>query len=168
MGISPQSLHTAFKSKEALCREALAFYSMTMGGYVVRVLEEEHNAVDAVGRMLRESANVFARTTGTPGCMITTAPVDASTNPLATLGTQMRAASVDVVEKHLEQGIKEGQVRPDIDATSWARYVGSVVQGMSIQARDGASAAALLEIAAITIHSLQSIRPTYARSPQTL
>jgi AcrR family transcriptional regulator len=162
MGISPQSLYAAFGSKEALYREALAFYSTTIGGYVARALQEESDAVDAVERMLRESAHVFARTTGTPGCMITTAPVDAGTNPLATLGVQMRAAGIDVVEKRLQQGINDGQVRADADPTNWARYVGSVVQGMSIQARDGASGAALLEVAAIAVHSLQAIRFTPA------
>jgi AcrR family transcriptional regulator len=168
MGISPQSLYAAFGSKEALYREALTFYSTTIGGYVVRALQEENDAVDAIERMLRESANVFARTTGTPGCMITTAPVDASTNALATLGAQMRAASVDVVEKRLQQGINEGQVLPDADVMIWARYVGSIVQGMSIQARDGASAAALLEVTAIAIHSLQSIRRIRTKSATTL
>jgi AcrR family transcriptional regulator len=163
MGISAQSLYAAFGSKETLYREALAFYSTTIGGYVVRALQEESDAVDAIERMLRESANIFARTTGTPGCMITTAPVDSSTNPLAALGSEMRAAGIDLVEKRLQQGIKEGQVLPDTDAMSWARYVGSVVQGLSIQARDGANAVALLEVAAIATHSLQSIRRDQAK-----
>jgi len=158
MGISAQSLYAAFGSKEELYREALAFYSTTIGGYVARALNEEEDAVDAIERMLRESAQVFGRTTGTPGCMITTAPIDASKNPLAALGSQMRAASIDMIEARLQKGIAAEQVLADIDTRSWARYIGSVVQGMSIQARDGTSADELLSLAAIATRSLHDIR----------
>ncbi len=158
MGISAQSLYAAFGSKEALYREALDFYGSTIGGYVVKALTEEENAIDSVIRVLRESAAAFGRTTGIPGCMITTTPADANPSPLVILGRELRAGSVSMVRARLEDGIAKGQVRPDIDPSGWARYVGSVVQGMSIQARDGAPANELLNIAEIAAETLNSIR----------
>ncbi|MBP2302228.1 TetR/AcrR family transcriptional regulator [Azospirillum picis] len=158
MGISAQSLYAAFDSKEALYREAIEFYSRTIGGYAAQALEDEGDAIEAVARLLRESAETFARTTGTPGCMISTTPFDAANTPLALLGREMRAASVRLVEARLLKGIEDGQVSGGLDAHGWARYIGSVVQGMSVQARDGASAADLMDIARITADSLRSHR----------
>jgi AcrR family transcriptional regulator len=156
MRISAQSLYAAFGSKEALYREAISFYGTTIGGYAVRALENA-DAIDAVVQLLRESAQVFGRTTGTPGCMITTTPADA-TNPLALLGRELRAASVIMVEDRLRRGIVDGQVTEASDVQDWARYIGSVVQGMSIQARDGASSADLMSVARIASEAIETLR----------
>ena len=156
MRISAQSLYAAFGSKEALYREAISFYGTTIGGYAVRALENA-DAIDAVVQLLCESAQVFGRTTGTPGCMITTTPADA-TNPLALLGRELRAASVIMVEDRLRRGIVDGQVTEASDVQDWARYIGSVVQGMSIQARDGASSADLMSVARIASEAIETLR----------
>jgi len=156
MGISAQSLYAAFGSKEALYREAISFYGTTIGGYAVRALQNA-DAIDAVVQLLCESAQVFGRTTGTPGCMITTTPDDA-TNPLALLGRELRAASVMMVEDRLRRGIADGQVTEASDVQDWARYIGSVVQGMSIQARDGASSADLMSVARIASEAIKTLR----------
>jgi AcrR family transcriptional regulator len=157
MGISAQSLYAAFGSKEELYREAIGFYGTTIGGYAARALKNA-DAVDAVVQLLRESAQVFGRTTGTPGCMITTTPADVTTNPLALLGRELRAASVQMVEARLGRGIAEGQVTEGSDVQGWARYIGSVVQGMSIQARDGASGTDLMAVARIASEAIATLR----------
>jgi AcrR family transcriptional regulator len=157
MGISAQSLYAAFGSKEALYREAIGYYVGTIGGYTARALEEA-DAIDALVRLLRESAQVFGRTTGTPGCMITTTPADAGTNPLALLGQELRASSLAMVEARMRRGIAEGQVAEGSDVQGWARYIGSVVQGMSIQARDGASVADLMSVAGIVSGAMEALR----------
>lgn len=158
MGISAQSLYAAFGSKEALYREAIAFYGSTIGGYAVRALSEEIEAVDAIVRLLKESATTFGRTAGIPGCMVTTTPSNATSNPIAVLGQELRTSSVKAIEERLRRGLAEGHVADGVDVAGWARYVASVIQGMSIQARDGASAAALMTIATIASSSVISIR----------
>ncbi len=158
MGISAQSLYAAFGSKEALYREALERYRVTIGGFGARALEEEADALAAVERLLRDAATVFARTVGTPGCMIATPTTSATERELTNLGRDLRANSIASVEQRLERGIVEGQVRADVDCAAWARYVGTVVQGMSVQARDGASAEALLMTADIAVQSLAVLR----------
>lgn len=162
MGISAQSLYAAFGSKDALYREAIDLYSKTVGGFGARALDEERDAVDAVVRLLQEAAVNFARTTGTPGCMITTAPADVTESPLTMLGRGLRADSVDKVAARLKRGIDERQLSSDFKYQDWARYIGSVVQGMSVQARDGASADTLLSIARIAAQSIEMHRGTGA------
>jgi len=159
MGISAQSLYAAFESKEQLYRRAIDHYQRTVGGFVVRALNEESDAIDAIGRLLRDAATTFSRTAATPGCMITTAPGGPSEAPLAVLGRELRAGSVQLVSDRLARGMRDGQVRADADCAMWARYVASVVQGLSVQARDGVPVDALLATAAIAAHSLKRIRP---------
>ena len=158
MGISAQSLYAAFGSKEALYRKAMDIYVRMIGGFAARALEEEQDAIDAVIRVMRDAATTFARTDGIPGCMITTAPAEVTETPLTRLGRDLRSASVEAVEVRLKRGIRDGQLPLDFPAAEIARYIGSIVQGMSVQARDGATADALLSIAEVAARSLETYR----------
>ena len=158
MRISAQSLYAAFGSKDALYREAIARYRETIGGFADRALDENVEVLDAIAKLLREAAALFSRAADTPGCMITTAPAGVPDDPLTLFGRQLRAEGVRKLTQRLERGVRDGQVRHETDCASWARYLSSVVQGMSVQARDGASTEALLSTAEITIQSLQNLR----------
>ncbi len=159
MGISAQSLYAAFGSKDALYRDAIEFYRVTIGGFAARALDEEPDAVDALARLLRDAATTFARTDGTPGCMIATPSAGATEMALAALGRTLRAESVDRIAKRLERGIRDEQVRGDVDCNAWSRYIGTVIQGMSVQARDGSTTESLLLTAQIAAQSLPTLRP---------
>jgi AcrR family transcriptional regulator len=158
MGISVQSLYAAFGSKEALFREALDYYSRTVGGFGARALEAESDAIRAVVRFLEEAAINFARTTGTPGCMITTAAADVVETSLSAYARQLRADSVDRISARLKRGVQEGQIPTDFDCNNWAWYIASVILGMSVQARDGATADVLQSIARIAATSIEANR----------
>jgi hypothetical protein len=53
----------------------------------------------------------------------------------------------------------------DADCVAWSRYIGGVVQGMSVQARDGATNEALLPTAKIVTQALLTLRPRTLASP---
>ena len=59
----------------------------------------------------------------------------------------------------LDRGVADGQVHPDADRAAWSRYIAAVVQGMSVQARDGATRQALLSTAEIVTQALLTLRP---------
>ena len=158
MGISAQSLYAAFGSKDARYREAIARYRETIGGFADRALDEGTDAVDAIARLLREAAVLFSRPAKAPGCMVTTAPAGVMDEPLTLFGRQLRAEGVRKLAERLQRGVHDGQLRREIDCASWARYLSSVVQVMSVQARDGAATEALLTTAEITVRSLQNLR----------
>jgi AcrR family transcriptional regulator len=158
MGISAQSLYAAFGSKEALYRKALEIYVVTIGGFAARALEEEADAIVAVQRLLRDAARTFSHSKLTPGCMITTSPADIADTPLTLMGRELRARGIIAVAARLHRGINEQQLPVGFPCQEWARYIGSVVQGMSVQARDGATVEALLAIAEIAASSLGTHR----------
>lgn len=47
-------------------------------------------------------------------------------------------------------------MRPDADARSLARFLGAIVQGMSVQARDGATTEELLALLSHALDELKS------------
>lgn len=158
MGISAQSLYAAFGSKDALYREAIGRYRETIGAFADRALDDGAHALDAIATMLRESAVLFSRTADTPGCMVTTAPAGVVEDSLTLFGRELRAEGVRKLADRLERGVCDGQLCPDTDRAAWARYISSVLQGMSVQARDGAPTAMLLTTAEIAIRSLGILR----------
>jgi AcrR family transcriptional regulator len=159
MGVSSQSLYAAFDSKDVLYREALELYRTMIGGFAARALDEGADAIEAVARVVRDAAEIFARTAGSPSCMITAVPDADEDEPPTMFGRRLRAESIARVAERIERGRAEGQVRPDADSAAWARLIGSIVQGMSIQARDGATVDALRSIAALFADSLHALRP---------
>jgi AcrR family transcriptional regulator len=151
MGITPQSLYTAFGSKADLYKEALTHYRQTIGAFTARALTEERNAADAFVRLLKETAHEFCTAGRPPGCIISTATLAcASENqPVADYVAGLRFATLAMFRDRIERGIAEGQLRSDTDAAALAHYLGAIIQGMSVQARDGASEEELASLAAI-------------------
>jgi len=141
MGITPQSLYAAFGSKAALYAEALTWYGDHEGAATVRALTEESHAVVALARVLREATRDFTRADQPRGCMVSTAVLTCAVENevVARQVSNLRNATLTLLRSRIEQGVRDGQIRPETDATALARFVGAMVQGMSVQARDGAS-----------------------------
>jgi hypothetical protein len=82
--------------------------------------------------------------------MVPLQPPDRSRPTVSSLRGGMLAAFT----ARLERGISEGDIRPETDAGALARFLGAIVQGMSVQARDGAKDNDLLKIVALAIDQL--------------
>lgn len=68
---------------------------------------------------------------------------------------QLRKAAVVSFQACIERAISEGEFKPAKDSGTLARYLGTVVQGMSIQAQDGATQSQLLAVAGLAIRTLR-------------
>jgi AcrR family transcriptional regulator len=149
MGITPPSLYAAFGSKEALYHEALDLYRSQPGGFTPEMMAEEPTAYAAIARYLRESATFFADARHPPGCMISTAVLSCAPEhrDVAETVAGLRSASIDAMAERIAAGIVAGELPADTDPHALACFYGAIVQGMSVQARDGADRATLLEIA---------------------
>ncbi|WP_246658548.1 TetR/AcrR family transcriptional regulator [Mesorhizobium sp. GR13] len=144
MGITPQSLYAAFTSKADLYREALAWYQTHIGATTARALEENDVGM-ALARVLHESAHEFTRPGRPHGCMVSTAVLTCAVEnqPIARHVSTLRNETLDALKARIERGVGEGQLKAGTDAEALARFVGAMIQGMSVQAQDGASSAAL-------------------------
>lgn len=160
MGITPQSLYAAFQSKADLYREALDQYRRMPRPYPGNPLREEIETVAAFERFLRNSAMIFTAPDHPKGCMISTAVLNcASENEdIAYYVSALRQQTLDAFTTRIERGIAEGELRPDTNAKSLARFLGAIVQGMSVQARDGATSEELMEMVKHAMNELGRYR----------
>ena len=146
MGIASASIYACYGSKQELFRQAVALYGTIAGEPPRRSLREQPTARDAIEGMLRATADAITQP-GTPhGCMLVlAAPTGAAENAdvrefLAGLRRDMFSA----IRDRLGRGMADGDLTASpasLDAI--ARYYTTIVQGLSVQARDGASRADL-------------------------
>ncbi len=142
MGIASASIYSYFGSKEGLFRQVMERYGTTAGAPPRNALDEHPAVRDAIHAMLRATVDQVTRSDAPHYCMlILAAPTGAIENePIREFLADIRRSQLTAIKDRLQRGIDEGELaasRIDIDAV--ARYYTTIVQGLSIQARDGAS-----------------------------
>lgn len=158
MGITPQSLYAAFSSKADLYREALGWYQSKIGRFSTAALEEPDVSI-ALERLLMEAAIEFSAPGRPHGCMISTAVLNCAeeNQPIAEMVEDQRNATLDALQGRITRGIAGKQLPSDTNARALARFVGAIIQGMSVQARDGASVTELQAIASIALAQIRAL-----------
>lgn len=159
MGITPQSLYAAFTSKADLYREALGWYQSQIGAFTPAALREP-DVIRSFERLLTETATEFSRPGRPQGCMISTAVLTCAreNEPVAEMVAQQRDTTLTALRKRIERGVADGQLRKETDVAGLARFIGAIIQGMSVQARDGASEAELHAIARLALEQVRNFR----------
>ncbi|MER5780832.1 TetR/AcrR family transcriptional regulator [Streptomyces mobaraensis] len=155
MGIGAPSLYAAFGDKKALFSAAVEEYGHTYGAFLGRALDEEPTARRGVARMLREAAAEYTAPGRPPGCLVITAATnatEASADVVASLREQ-REANVHAMERAIEADKAVGELPEDADPRALARFTAVVIQGMSQQARDGASREELEAVAELALRA---------------
>lgn len=146
MGIRSPSLYAAFGSKEALYAEALRHYANSYDTLGWGAFFAAGTAREAVLSWLQGAAAFLSGSlTDTPrGCMVTLSSVaNEGHKELGELVQQARSVPFERLKVRIEQAIGDGEIPASVDAHALARFVQAVQNGMSIQARDGASRAEL-------------------------
>jgi len=146
MEIASASIYACFGSKEDLFRKVMALYGTISGAPPRRALIEHPTARAAIHAMLRATADEVTRPDAPHGCMLVLA---APTGAIENSGVRaflagLRRDVLDTIRDRLARGVADGDLTlspASLDAI--ARYYTTVVQGLSVQARDGASRADL-------------------------
>ncbi|TXI86339.1 MAG: TetR/AcrR family transcriptional regulator [Cupriavidus sp.] len=148
MGIASPSLYAAFGSKEALFHDAVGRYVDTDGASVWQVVAAANTAYDAAEGLLMESARAFTRKNKPTGCMVILSAVFAAGSPAIRDDlVGRRKECTRFLARKLAEGMETGEIAPTTDVEALAVYLMTVQQGMSLQARDGASRATLIKTA---------------------
>ncbi|MDI3385923.1 TetR/AcrR family transcriptional regulator [Streptomyces sp. B-S-A8] len=147
MGIGPPSLYAAFGDKRTLFEEVLTEYVDTYGAFGSRALDEEPTARAGFARMLREAAAEFAAPGRPHGCLVIHAATNCTTPEVEETLRERRNANIAEFATRIRADVATGELPGGCDAPALARYTAAVFQGMSQQARDGASRQELERVA---------------------
>jgi AcrR family transcriptional regulator len=140
-GISAPSFYAAFGSKERLLREAVELYSSTLGAPMMQALEQQPSARAAILALLETAVKAFTKPGKPRGCMLVLAAMNgtpanrAVQDYLRGLRTRRRKA----IESRLRDAARQRELPAGLDAAALASFYSTVIDGLAIQARDGAS-----------------------------
>jgi len=164
MGINSPSLYAAFGSKEALFLEATEYYTQAEGTEIWAALDQASTACKAIENFLRQTAKAYSRTDRPQGCLIALGALheDSSSGAICADLRRRRAGNLTALRKRLERGVAEGELPAKFDCRAVATFFATVQHGMSIQARDGASRAALLATVAGAMAAWKTMAATEA------
>jgi TetR/AcrR family transcriptional regulator, copper-responsive repressor len=142
MGVAPPTLYAAFGSKPALYREAMARYA---GGGPRDRPASPGSAYDTVRQFLHAAADQFTRPGRPRGCMVASGSLRCGLDAKDAVDTAavLRSNAFARFVGELEKARGAGELAATADPTAMARFYMAVLQGMSVQAIDGADAEAL-------------------------
>lgn len=151
IGIAPTSLYQAFGSKAELFREALELYASIAGRDIGAELETTADLGTWVRAQLEGAARLVALKR--QACLISSGMIMCHPDhqALADLLTERRTVFRKGIEKGLIRWLSASQAR------ELAMFLATVIQGMSVQARDGSGLRTLLSIVGISMEAVQAI-----------
>jgi AcrR family transcriptional regulator len=154
MGIGVPSLYAAFGNKEALFRQALDRYLHGPASYLPNALKER-TARRVVERLYAGAIDMVINRRHPDGCLLVHGAL-ASGPQCESVRKELslrRAGAEAAVRRRFDRAIDEGDLPPRVDPAKLARYVVTVLWGMSVQAAGGASRAQLEEVAEMAMRA---------------
>jgi AcrR family transcriptional regulator len=138
-GVNRRSLYAAFGSKEELFGLAVQRYLDGPGGFVAAALNQP-TAWDVARTMTHGAADAYTDPDRPRGCMIVHGALAASDDAEAIQVdlAQRRDAGVTALTRRFDEAQAAGEL-PGIDTLALSRWINAICQGISIQARSGAT-----------------------------
>jgi AcrR family transcriptional regulator len=154
MGINPPSLYAAFGNKEGLFRKALDRYATQRARFWDEAREAE-TARDMVEHLLRASADFLTEECNPPGCMIVRSAMSCSeaADAIRRELDARRAGGELILRERLEHAKDEGELPAGLEPADFARYIMTVLEGMSVRAAAGANRAELHKVADLALRT---------------
>ena len=158
MGINPPSLYAAFGNKAKLFLEAVDFYERTYWDATWAGLEKEPDVYRAVEAFFKEAAGILLSPHAPCGCLVVLAAINVSADSteVSEAIKSLRQVSKRRFAQRLKQGVRDGQLPEKTDVKSLAATLSTMLEGMSVHARDGLVHAELAQIAAHAVRLLPS------------
>ena len=155
MELNPPSLYSAFGDKEKLFLEAVERYSNRNRESCPYC--DEPTARGAVEKLLVYSANELTASSHPRGCLMMMAATTSAncSEALQEMIAHKRSAARDNLRSRIKRGIEEGDVPADADVSGLTDFYFTILTGMALQAREGASRKSLLA----TVERAMSIFP---------
>ena len=144
-GLTAPSLYAAFGSKEKLFHEAVELYSKTLGAPRMKALAEGPTARASIEGLLHSAVESFCKPGLPRGCFLVLGAVNntPANKTVQEYLRRLRARRQKAIQERLERAVAEGELPRGVDLGALASFFTTVIDGLAIQARDGASRKAL-------------------------
>lgn len=165
MGINPPSLYAAFGNKAQLFLEAVKHYEKVYWYPAWERMAEEPDLRKGIESFFREAARTLTSTEAPCGCLVVLAAVNVSSESQDIIDAlkSLRQEGKDFFLARLKRGVKDGSLPPKTDVKALAGALKTLLEGMSIQARDGLSRA---ELEGIAMSAVAMLPPQPAPRPR--
>ena len=153
LGITQASLYAAFGSKEQLFQETVELYRQTAGFATTAALATGGSAREAIHTMLQAAVDAFSAPDAPGGCLLilgaTNCPVESRTvqDHLLSIRRQISRSILD----RLKRGQRDGDIPTTAPITALTAYFSTVLHGLALQSRDGASRKTLTQVVEIAM-----------------
>ncbi len=156
IGVNRPSLYAAFGNKEALFHKALDRYAEGSSAFINEALSQptsravaEHFLMGAVGVLNSDCPR---------GCLLVKGALACSDDSSAIQEelTRRRAQGEATLKKRFDKAKKAGDLPPNANSADLARYITTVLHGLSVQAIGGATAKELKNVVALALKAWPS------------
>jgi AcrR family transcriptional regulator len=152
MGVSVPSLYGAFGNKEMLFRKALDRYLQKPASYLPKALQEP-TARGVAEKLFCGAIDMVMNPRHPDGCLLVHGALAAG--PAAELIrkelSHRRAAAEAAVRRRFERAVAEGDLTVGVDPAKLARYILTVIWGLSVQAAGEATRSQMQEVAELAM-----------------
>lgn len=152
MGINKPSLYSTFGNKEELFLKAIDLYTNRPCGFFMPALAQA-NLYAVVEALLKGAALSLADKNHPQGCVVVQGALACSeeNSSIKKALIKRRLEGEDAVRARLEQAVLAGEMPNGYSAAVMARYLMTLLNGMTIQSTNGATAEELMEIAEFSL-----------------
>ncbi len=153
MEINPPSLYSAFGNKAQLFLEAARHYKKLYWKPAWERLAANPDIFAGMADFFREAAGIVTSQDAPCGCLIILAATNVSAEGQTVNDAlkQLRQESLDCFLARIRRAVGDAQLPPDTDAPAMAAAFNTMLDGMSLRARDGASRSELEQVGAIAM-----------------
>jgi AcrR family transcriptional regulator len=156
MALTPPQIYSAFTDKETLFRLALKRYHETELAFAMDALSASVSTGESIRQLMTGAAEAYTAPGKPGGCLFVSAAIAASPQAQGVVEElkAYRKATEAAIATRLAEGQAAGDFPRNLSVQRCAKYLASVMQGMSVQARDGASAEELGDLAQTALAAL--------------
>lgn len=160
MGINPPSLYASFGNKACLFLEAVRFYERQYWKEPFQRFMENPDIRHAIRELFNNAARILLSPDSPCGCMVVLAAVNISKEETEIIDSlrAMRLETKKMFSERLRKAIIAGQIPASTDVPALASALNTLLEGMSLQARDCMFQSELMAIAAYAERMLPTSR----------
>ena len=169
-GVAAASLYAAFDNKAGLFAAVIERYAATFSVHLYAPINDPALSYEAVKGLLERAASSFSEP-GTPaGCFMysAAAAVSPASAAIECLLREKRIAAEALLIERLQRGAAQGEIAANTNPAVLGKFINTVMEGMSVQARDGATLNELLSIAEMALDRWPAMIVTWWSSANPL